>query len=245
MTEWTISVYRREERTFQLADRPRRAFAPLIFMRQVSMLLLTPYASIAVSGLIPFLAMDQAASFVMRRFPASQSASSPGPSSRAVRPPQDWGSPPCWARRPGPGPGETDRHAPLVRGPAVMVGPARTGRPATLRRRAPTHLRARVVDVRTHRPRRHRRTRPHRRPDPLPLEPALPHLRPAARGLPPRARQARSPVKAPIQVRRRPLPLVLARPGRATLDEFERATGPHRDSPHTLVPRTLLAAHRR
>ncbi|WP_373432027.1 hypothetical protein [Streptomyces canus] len=34
-------------------------------------------------------------------------------------------------------------------------------------------------------------------------------------------------------------------PGRAAVDEFERAAGPHRDSPHTPVPRTLLAAHRR
>ena len=72
--------------------------------------------------------------------------------------------------------------------------------------------------------------------DPFPRGPALLHLQPAARGLPARARHARGSLEAPVQVRRRPLPLVSARPGRAALDEFERAVGPHRDSPHTLVP---------
>lgn len=79
-------AHRHSQAPIQLADRSRRALAPLMFMRHVSIRLLTPNRNIAASGLSALLAIDHAASFVINRLPASQSASSSMSPSQCLQP---------------------------------------------------------------------------------------------------------------------------------------------------------------
>lgn len=57
-------------------------------------------------------------------------------------------------------------------------------------------------------------------------------------------RQARSPLEALALVRRDPLPLVSARPGRATVDEFQRASEPSTRHGSADEPRLAAATDR-